>query len=464
MNKILIYSPLSDHITSTAKFMIFRGLDVKVLFNNTDLFSFTADPEKAHIVCLSASFTDSEMRTLSDLETGKPPPHLLTETCRFYLQFSNAKLFLDMHGLMHVGEGVSDLTRITSESNALARLFKHAGAPAVVTVNTNFSYIYTHQSIPDHLLYTDFLWNRQLVFYKYQPDTVFGSDPDDITTHWYPTEFDTSVYHLNDLDEVCSEDYINRVLVHQNDSLHKKFLAPCRTRGANSLRRELTGYADLDQTPGTGPAVRDFLRTQLIMLLRNYPGYVGDPATGNFLIGQGVNQERLHDQISVAGTLGWTPINNAYYENSVITIYTETVTLTHTSGWFGLELRNLTEKTWEPLIKGHFILPFGYGGMIADLKRHYGVMLPDWIDYSYDDCDNDLERWYLYTQEIKRVLALGAKTLFNYKQQDLHILKHNRNLLMEGGYRDTIETALLKFCTSKPELAQLFDILVNDKQ
>ena len=461
MRKIAVYSPVPDHTHDTEHIIIQCGINLPVAFSDTDKFAFTADAKKADIVCMGYE----DPREYND--QGNPEPvtdDILTEVSDFCKPFARAKLFLDVSHMMHVGEGHSDLRRLSELADNAAYCFATAAGTECALIHTNLASCHEEsQGFPPrlskHMLYSDFLWNRHQVFYKYQPSTVFKSGhANAYGSHWYPYEFDTSVYELSDLEHTCSDEFIQNALFASNFTTHKLFVSPCMTRGSTILRRELSGYADPHQPqPPNDDAVRDYLRTQLIMLLRNYPGYIGDPATGNFLMGQGVSEERLHQQISVSGQLGWTPIHNTYYENSVLSIYTETITMNTRDNdwWYGL-CRSITEKTWEPLIKGHFILPFGYQGMIADLVYFYDVALPDWIDYSYDDTENDLERWYLYNKEIKRVLALGAQTLYNNKSRDVHILQHNRKLFMEGGYRDTVTTALQDYCRDKPDLETLF--------
>ena len=53
-----------------------------------------------------------------------------------------------------------------------------------------------------------------------------------------------------------------------------------------------------------------------------------------------------------------------------------------------------TEKTFTPMCKGHFVLPFGTPGTIAHLKSEYGFEFPHWIDYGYDNLP-DVERAHL---------------------------------------------------------------------
>jgi hypothetical protein len=101
-------------------------------------------------------------------------------------------------------------------------------------------------------------------------------------------------------------------------------------------------------------------------------------------------------------------------------------------------MRSITEKTWDPLIKGHFIIPYAYQGMIQDL-RDYGVKLPTWIDYSYDTAD-DTHRFEQYLQSVKQFLATDIQTLKKLYYQDQDILLHNRQLWFNAKHRNVYKS------------------------
>jgi hypothetical protein len=93
---------------------------------------------------------------------------------------------------------------------------------------------------------------------------------------------------------------------------------------------------------------------------------------------------------------GCTP-HNAYYRETFISIYVETIE----SGSSVI----VTEKTYDPLIKGHFVLPFSNAKFVQHL-RDIGIKLPNFIDYSYDaieDFDQRLAAWHA---EIHRLLNI----------------------------------------------------------
>ena len=124
------------------------------------------------------------------------------------------------------------------------------------------------------------------------------------------------------------------------------------------------------------PSDRHYKRIALQYILGFEDGYVNDPLKGSIFWPQEPTNE------DGVGFSVFHPIHNRYYETSHVSIYVET--LTYKNEDENIQYRSVTEKTWNPLIKGHFILPYGYCGLVEDIKR-YGFLLPDWIDYSYSE-------------------------------------------------------------------------------
>ena len=139
----------------------------------------------------------------------------------------------------------------------------------------------------------------------------------------------------------------------------------------------------------------------------------------------------------VGGT--WWPVANSIYNDSYISAYVETITLSNTS-------RCVTEKTWDPLIKGHFILPFAFSGFITELKNR-GFLFPAWIDYSYDNEPNDTLRLQLYLDEVKRILEFPSDLLRDLYNNDKHILEHNRSMFWRIPYDSLYEKLVDKYNT-----------------
>lgn len=131
---------------------------------------------------------------------------------------------------------------------------------------------------------------------------------------------------------------------------------------------------------------------------------------------------------------GWYPVANEYYVNSFVSAYVETIVNTDNTTH-----SLLTEKTLDPLIKGHFILPFGYTGMIQDIKD-FGFKLPEWIDYSYDKIFNIEERFNAYVDSFLKLRSLDLPKFIEYHNRDrVEILEYNRNLFFTKPYDSLYE-------------------------
>jgi len=125
------------------------------------------------------------------------------------------------------------------------------------------------------------------------------------------------------------------------------------------------------------------------------------------------------------GDVGYSPVHNAYYNETFISVYGETLEV----GTNQL----VTEKTYDPLIKGHFILPFSTAGFIETVKSQ-GFQLPDFINYSYDLITDPESRWQAYQQELERLLNLDMATWQQHWIDNLDILHYNRQIFIERDY------------------------------
>jgi hypothetical protein len=93
----------------------------------------------------------------------------------------------------------------------------------------------------------------------------------------------------------------------------------------------------------------------------------------------------------------------------------------------------VTEKTLDPLLKGHFVLPFANAGFVKYVKSQ-GWRLPDFIDYSYDSIDDNNLRFVSYCEELDRLLNLSMDKWRQHWVDNLDILHYNRNQLYERDY------------------------------
>lgn len=119
----------------------------------------------------------------------------------------------------------------------------------------------------------------------------------------------------------------------------------------------------------------------------------------------------------------WQPIHNRYYLDSYCSVYVETLVGDGAT-------QSITEKTLDPLIKGHFILPYAYPGF-GDNLRDMGFLLPRDLDLSYlDDKDPD-QRWRLFCREIERNRHRDWPSFY---RENRDLLLHNRRLFWNRPY------------------------------
>jgi hypothetical protein len=236
----------------------------------------------------------------------------------------------------------------------------------------------------DQGIYADFLWEKQRVYF-----TEYSQHPH---LPYYTWVYDTTE-KMWELDTI------------KLNAKPKLFLAPMRI------------YTDHP---------RGYLRSQLREQLQGSSGYVSDHSGGTVIEPQeysGPIQQRFQsNDTNYAGGCTY-PAHNRYYRDSIASIYIETLV-------FGSTVRTITEKTWDPLIKGHYIIPYGYQGLIQDLKQ-YGVQLPDWIDYSYDS-EPDQTRFKKYQQSVQQFLDTDIKTLKHNYHRTHSMLLHNRQLFFNS--------------------------------
>ena len=72
--------------------------------------------------------------------------------------------------------------------------------------------------------------------------------------------------------------------------------------------------------------------------------------------------------------------------------------------------------------------------MIAQLVQDYGVLLPDFIDYSYDSITDLEERFSAYLSSVDRFLALSVGELQTLVFDHSELLDHNRSIFFNRGY------------------------------
>jgi hypothetical protein len=119
------------------------------------------------------------------------------------------------------------------------------------------------------------------------------------------------------------------------------------------------------------------------------------------------------------------PIHNAYYRDTYISVFAETIEFGNSYG--------VTEKTLEPLIHGHFILPFSNAHFLPHVLD-MGFQLPDFIDYSYDLIEDDERRWQAHCEESHRLLSQSQSWWQQQWETNVGLLQHNQRVLHHAPY------------------------------
>ena len=388
-------------------------IDLYILFNDQKTFEFVSEPTEADIIPVEMNDT-----CWQGLEVN---PNWFKECAKY---FNKKQIAVNLRLILHVDEFVmwrQEVQRYNTGFEGDASPFKK-----VINLHTDTT-LRDDPTKYDNFVYTDFLFNRSHTMHF--NNELVKAKWNDITAknHWWhhPTDytprskFPSSVYELTPDDAILARLHMFEKWIEGNDEIDKKiFVAP-------NLSRRLSG----DQ-------LRSKPRQILNTLLHEYQGYIGDISQGTALLS---NRDTYND-FDVLGVNGWgfSPPHNDYYDTSAISIYVETL-IYHEEHMTTC----ITEKTFTPMCKGHFVLPFGTPGIIDHLKLEYGFEFPEWLDYKYDNLlsikdDSGIinsPRWASYLSTVKSVCELGAEKLCLLKAEEIETLLHNRSVMRDNGQK-----------------------------
>jgi hypothetical protein len=194
----------------------------------------------------------------------------------------------------------------------------------------------------------------------------------------------------------------------QWDFMWNRFLAYYfETITVDQLHQHTPGAYSIPNIDYTKLRSRDFLslyrrrdqqRDRLYDQVKNYNGYCSNFPAGIAL-----------DDLTAPG---FAPVSHDFYQDSYFSIFVE-------SNYSNPDLIHITEKTYEPLIKGHLILPVTNPSSIDYLKAR-GFKFSN-INYSFDNIDNYEERFNLIIEEFHRIKAY-ARDIYMSCLDDI---KHN---------------------------------------
>lgn len=266
-------------------------------------------------------------------------------------------------------------------------------------LKNDFAIVHTNFGLNSEIQY-DFLWNRQKIYFT-------DYNKIDLKDRLYTNGTDIKNFELARIEKTTDK---------KTNSI-RKFLCPNRVYPFDHVRLDY----------------RRQLKAFLVPCFKEQ-GHISDPVKGNILDAENTFVNQFLDQG------GWHPVANHYYQGTYFSIYCETITgNVHED----LNYRSITEKTWDPLIKGHFILPFGYKGMIEHIKT-YGFKFPEWIDYSYDIIEDNDDRFAMFLESAKKLLDIDLQTLHKLYEEDRHILVHNRQVFWDRPY-DSLHDKVVEF-------------------
>lgn len=313
------------------------------------------------------------------------------------LQLGYSDQWLLILDIFHMDENSSDPYHY---QDAL-KFYKDKNIEKIIIVSTNSAF--TYDNIP--YLYYDHMFNRQKAYM-----TTF--DESLIKDRIYSYTASKTCYELDDIKHNFNSDKIylcpNRIY----DWDHQRFY----------YRKEL----------------RDYLKS-----FTDIQGYISDPTNNIILEPQEQSLLKFMEDSDYGGGGTWFPIKNTYYQDTWFSVYVESISTNKDDTIFKLyDYNGLTEKTFDPLIKGHFILPFGYQGLIADIQK-YGFMLPNFIDYSYDSITNNQDRFSAFLQSLKKLLSFTPEYWTTLYNKNITMLKHNRQLFYDRSY-DSLYDKVLK--------------------
>jgi len=242
------------------------------------------------------------------------------------------------------------------------------------------------------VIYNDFLFNRTKAYYS---DYPFGPN----STKWY---------YRSKLNYQIPEHKIDK---------QKIFVAPNNTHyESRKFRQHLVDF-----------------------LLLNYSslGYIGDPSRtpatvlfSQFQRPYCSDVDSLEKEIFVSTDRftrgGYCPPHTLYYDNTFVSIYAETIEFGNTFA--------PTEKTFDPLIRGHFVLPFSNCNFIKFIKQEYDFKFPDFINYEYDNIKDDEKRFAGYLDEVKRLMTLSIDSWNQLRNDNIHLIQQNQNVFCNRPY------------------------------
>jgi hypothetical protein len=161
--------------------------------------------------------------------------------------------------------------------------------------------------------------------------------------------------------------------------------------------------------------------------------------------------EKLHDQLphrldceedsNFNNIAGWTDQTTTAHDNSYFYIASET----YMSGKF----KFFTEKVFKPIANFQPFVFLSFPGALKELKRLGFKTFHPYIDESYDDEQDEVKRFNLIYDEIKRLCSMNIEELHNWYWAMEDVLIHNHNHLLSSYKTDPYISNLVKYLDEK---------------
>ena len=123
-----------------------------------------------------------------------------------------------------------------------------------------------------------------------------------------------------------------------------------------------------------------------------------------------------------------------HYSKTLFNIVTETS--------FENDSINLTEKTFKPLANCQPFLIFGDHNANKKIFDYGFQLYDDLIDYSFDDIQNNVDRFIACTNEIKRIHSLGEGYIMEWYKNNIDKIEYNKKLFLDYSKTNLIEETI----------------------
>jgi hypothetical protein len=262
----------------------------------------------------------------------------------------------------------------------------------------------------DRIVFNDFLFNRTKAYYEHR-HFVSGR-------RWYWV--DQRAYELPEIGDAQDKTHV--------------YVAPNKSYVSSDWRQIKYRPRLVDHLDAGYPSlgyIGDYHRRPDLVL---YPHYLAPDCDclADLTSGRVITQ---NIRGALRGNLwGYSPPHNLYYRDTFVSVYAETIE--HGTTWA------ITEKTFDPMIRGHFVLPFANSGFVRFLIQQ-GWQLPDFIDYSYDQEDNNDRRFQRYLAEVDRLCAMSLDDWRQHWQDNIDILRYNQQRFFKQPYHQIDLTRFL---------------------